>query len=273
LGGSLIAAVDGVLNGEEEVFVCQENIGAAAENEDVGLEEFSVFLLFFLIGEFFIDQAEGEFFGLTHSGDEFGGLDDFLEVDIDGFWKDGGVGMKNQHLSGLNEHGFANAVGQGDAESAFENDDLDEIVWKILDHDGGASDGSGHGCRGDLGAASSFGNLQEHGALLELGIPGAGGKGELGVGTEAGNGAVGKDEFGAGFLTGHDSLIAADDFVELGGCGCGVGGENVDLVDDGGDLGGLEGLSLGKGFGNEREGKGEKGQSHEIHQRFVSEKS
>ena len=170
--------------------------GPAAEDSEIGIEQRLIGLLLGL----HLNLVRDEIHARERSeivGQERGGLDQAIQIDIDRLGQLGPLGINDQHLPGVHEDRFADAIIAKNPASSLKNDKLDEGVGVILQHHRGAGDRRGD-CRGiDLRSTRILGHAQEHGAAAELEIAGAFVETENRVGAEAGESLVGKGELGA----------------------------------------------------------------------------
>ena len=216
-----------------------DDIIAVGAGDDVGADERAVSFLILLNDDAAINGSAC--FGIERRhADESGSLHDAFQIDVDGAGDSLAVVLEEEHLTFLDGDAATDLV-EEDVEGAFENDDLDPLAGHVIHHDGCSGDCGGGGGGPDAGTSGVFGNLEKEGALLKLEVSSALLKAEDRIGSKAGDGGILELQFGAGLGAGLDGSFAGDSRVNLGGLGGSAGLEDFHIIDDAGDLGGLEG--------------------------------
>jgi hypothetical protein len=159
-------------------------------------------------------------------------LHESLQIDINGIGQPFAFRVNDQHLSRVNENGFAEAVVAKNPAGAFEDDELGVGIGVILKHHGGAGDRRSDGGRFDLRAAVVFRHPQEHDAAAELKVTRAFVETENGVRAKASNSSIGKSQLGPRINAGAHRSAVANVVAKGGRSGRGLGRKKLDVFDD-----------------------------------------
>jgi hypothetical protein len=249
-------------------------LGAGVAVDLVATEQYPLAFEFFLCGNGLRNVAE-RFVGEWAEGFiacKQGGGEQSFQIHIDGLGDDFAVGAHDDHLScrdfnafrAAKDTAFSTFVAEFEGDGAFEGDEFDPFSDVILHQQRGAGDGGGDGGGADGGSSGTFGDLEQDGSLIQVDIATAPPKTECGIGSEAGDGFILECQLGAGAATGLDGGVTADAIAHLGLSSGFLRLVESDVIDAGGDLGGLEGSGMGARQGDKAGGGDEKGGFHGV---------